>query len=414
MKNFKKLIFLAMLFALIISPAFAATNNFTADDDIPVPGVIFGSGTVSMLIMNGSTAASWKFDSGAFTATNPGSFKVGSSDLSVKSIKIKQGSTDVACKENSQPGTSSVTLPTTAGTYTIVPYNTADCTSLCDSVSNAATLNSFPTCGAATCDSGYTLSGAGANATCVSAGGAVIIPVLNKVKKKSVEDNTSTDKADKKYTETKTSSIAKKLVVYVKNKATLKQIAADAEIAATGDVSKIIKAVNVKRNLAAEINYNKTIVAKIVSGAGIAVKTRNSIANFIVYGTKTTKSLGVGERGGVINSFRISFGKLPENSSDWLDVIKIANGRWPSQSSSKAENRAKINFRIVYLREPNKSNQNDKAAITIMAYGLRPANRNLNSEKAAIKIFKNIYGYSPKKSTAWDVVRAIAYSGAVR
>jgi hypothetical protein len=49
-----------------------------------------------------------------------------------------------------------------------------------------------------------------------------------------------------------------------------------------------------------------------------------------------------------------------------------------------------------------------------MTYGLRPAKRNLDSEKAAIKIFKDIYGYAPKTASAWDVVRAIAYSGATR
>jgi len=49
-----------------------------------------------------------------------------------------------------------------------------------------------------------------------------------------------------------------------------------------------------------------------------------------------------------------------------------------------------------------------------MAYGLRPAGRNLDSEKAAIKYFKAIYGYTPSAATAWDVVRAIAYSGSTR
>ena len=49
-----------------------------------------------------------------------------------------------------------------------------------------------------------------------------------------------------------------------------------------------------------------------------------------------------------------------------------------------------------------------------MAYGLRPAARNLNSEKAGIKNFKAIFGYNPVKATAWDAVRAIAYSGAKR
>jgi hypothetical protein len=59
-------------------------------------------------------------------------------------------------------------------------------------------------------------------------------------------------------------------------------------------------------------------------------------------------------------------------------------------------------------------NSNDNAAVTIMAYGLRPANRNTESEKTAIKSFKYIYGKNPVSAMEWDVVRAIAYSGAKR
>ncbi|PIV51914.1 hypothetical protein COS18_01475, partial [Candidatus Falkowbacteria bacterium CG02_land_8_20_14_3_00_36_14] len=63
---------------------------------------------------------------------------------------------------------------------------------------------------------------------------------------------------------------------------------------------------------------------------------------------------------------------------------------------------------------PNQKNPYDNAALTVIAYGLRPVNRNLNSEAQAIKYFKAIYGYNPQFATAWDIVRAIAYSGARR
>jgi len=38
----------------------------------------------------------------------------------------------------------------------------------------------------------------------------------------------------------------------------------------------------------------------------------------------------------------------------------------------------------------------------------------LHFQLAAINVFKAIYGYSPFAATAWDVARAIAYSGATR
>jgi hypothetical protein len=57
---------------------------------------------------------------------------------------------------------------------------------------------------------------------------------------------------------------------------------------------------------------------------------------------------------------------------------------------------------------------NDNAAVTVMAYGLRPASRNTNSEKVAINSFKYIYKKTPTSAQDWDIVRAIAYSGAKR
>lgn len=170
----KKLLTILALFVPIV--VFAATNDFVANSNITVTGVTFGAGTADMIILSGSESESWLFSSGTFTVTNPGSaFQVGSSDSSVKSIQVSQSGTTLACQENSTPGTSAVTLPTTAGTYTVSPSATTQCTSLCTALSNVASYNSFPTCGAASCNAGYRLSGSGASATCVPVGGGGII-----------------------------------------------------------------------------------------------------------------------------------------------------------------------------------------------------------------------------------------------
>jgi len=195
---------------------------------------------------------------------------------------------------------------------------------------------------------------------------------------------------------------------------TLEQMTADAGIVASGDVNQVISEMGVSRDAAAEATYSGTIVAKVVADSGITAQVRNTITNFVTYGTKATKHLGAGERAGVVNSFRAALGRLPDSSADWNDVIKIANGRWPSQTSANTETAATNSFKKIYLREPDRSNAHDDAAVTVMAYGLRPFNRNLNSEKAGIKIFKGIYGYNPSSATDWDAVRAIAYSGATR
>jgi hypothetical protein len=153
------------------------------------------------------------------------------------------------------------------------------------------------------------------------------------------------------------------------------------------------------------------IISKLIELSG-ALKFQ--LAFFIQNSTPTTAWLGAGERAGVLASYIAAFGKFPQTQAEWKDVVKIANGRWPSEKSENKENEAKDSFVKVYKRPADMNNANDDAAVTIMAYGLRPANRNIESERAAIKSFKAIYGNDPSSAIDWDIVRAIAYSGAVR
>jgi parallel beta-helix repeat protein len=158
------------------------------------------------------------------------------------------------------------------------------------------------------------------------------------------------------------------------------------------------------------------LYVKVIAPIKVAItdKVKFSLAEFIHNGTDSTKKLGAGERAGVVDSFRSAFLHLPAIVDDWSDVIKIANGRWTTQTSPAAEAKAKITFKKIYLRPANLKNQNDNAAINIMAYGLRPAQRNTKSEKAAIISFKYIYKKAPTSAEDWNIVRAIAYSGAKR
>jgi|GEM_PF-1376652 len=139
---------------------------------------------------------------------------------------------------------------------------------------------------------------------------------------------------------------------------------------------------------------------------------KDLILDFIFYGTPLTKILGEGERAGVINSYFRAYNILPNSAEDWQDVLKIANGRWPSYRDSVIENKAKATFKKVYGHTPNMKNNIEENAIMVMAYGLLPAKRNLFSEQAALKSFKWIYNKLPNDSFSWNIVRAIAYSGA--
>ena len=158
--------------------------------------------------------------------------------------------------------------------------------------------------------------------------------------------------------------------------------------------------------------YNK-IMAQ--AGAGYNDQEKRALANFIQNGTANTRILGAGERGGSVGSFIAAFGRLPRSIADWQDVVKIGNGRWPKQTNSKAEAAAEVVFKKIYLHTPKRTiNKYEDNAIRIIAYGLRPAKRNMNSEAAAIKSFKYIFKRAPSKSNDWDIIRAIAYSGAKR
>ncbi|MBU3906047.1 carboxypeptidase regulatory-like domain-containing protein [Patescibacteria group bacterium] len=192
-------------------------------------------------------------------------------------------------------------------------------------------------------------------------------------------------------------------------------IASEAAEIVKANINALLGKLGFKRDLAKEqVSVKKYVKALIKDTAGISEKTQHALTNFIAYGTDTTIILGEGERAGVVNSYKSAFNKLPATEDEWNDVIKIANGRWPSETNDLSEANAEAAFEKIYLRKADRSNPHDDAAVTVIAYGLRPANRNLDSEKTAIKTFRHIYGYDPSSATAWDIVRAIAYSGATR
>lgn len=169
------------------------------------------------------------------------------------------------------------------------------------------------------------------------------------------------------------------------------------------------------KNFVTLLSNEIEIFKKLSTQYLITELNKYSIAKFIHDGTPTTLILGAGERAGVIGSFSKVFKRTPSSEKDWQDVIKIANGRWPEQTDSSAEEKTKNElFTKIYKRSPNMNQPNDNAAVTIITYGLRPVTRNTESEKNGIKIFRDIFKYSPTSSLDWDIVRAIAYSGAVR
>lgn len=352
----------------------AATNDFTADSNITVSGVIINgssSATVDMLIFSGSTAESWSFDNGVFTVVNPGSFSIGSSDATITFIQIKRSGSQVVCLGNGNPGTTSIDVPTAEGTYSIIPWQSS-------------------------C----------AVAGIINPGGGSSTPSTYQSYNPNTGETTTTPPAETSPTQTPSTTSADENIA---------NILADAAKVATQTRAQVVQAAGKSIDVSLETKYDSDIVARVVAGqTSVSTQVREKILTFVTYGTQTTEALGAGERGGVVNSFKEAFGKLPESESEWVDVIKIANGRWPSQISASRESVAEANFKAIYLRAPNRANPHDDAAVVVMAYGLRSRNRNLGSEKTAIKTYQRIFKHAPVTATAWDAVRAIAYSGATR
>jgi len=194
----------------------------------------------------------------------------------------------------------------------------------------------------------------------------------------------------------------------------LENIATEAQIMNTENTDTLLNHLGGAANNAQEqagLTKYKTILGLDKT---ISPEDKLTINDFIVYGTQSTQRLGAGERAAVINSYYQAYKKLPNSEAEWSDVIKIANGRWPSERSAAAEAQAKIEFKKVYARNAVMTNNIDENAIMVIAYGLLPLNRNLNSEKVAIRTFTWVYGHPPVNALAWNVVRAIAYSGATR
>ena len=268
-----------------------------------------------------------------------------------------------------------------------------------------------------TCNDGYNQSGNSCTAQQTNSGGGMPFHILQEINNTSQQENDETsaeENTSKKTTvETAEEDAIKKTVDLFADKITA--ILSEATEIAKADINGLLGRFGFKRDLVKEqVAVKKYVKSLIKNEQQLSKKGEYALTNFITYGTETTLRLGEGERAGVVNSYKSAFGKLPSTNEEWSDAIKIANGRWPSKTSAKTETNAESAFEKIYLRNADRNNPNDDAAVVVIAYGLRPANRNLNSEKAAIKTFKAIYGYNPSSATAWDIVRAIAYSGATR
>ncbi len=388
----KKLIVTSATFLLLVaplvlaSPALAA-NQLTFDADTTLDMV---SPDVNLTILSGSTLDSLTAYGSTinFTISNGGSLVIKSNDKKNFTHNIAGISVNNVC----------------ANDYSQITVGSA----------NSETKSFTITVGSDTCSSG--ISGGG---TVSSGGGGGTTtshdPLLTTDTTATTETAETATGATSATPETTaepapttggTASFAQQLA----------NILSEATDVITANAETLIAKVGGARSAEAEKTAESKYINPLLKGinAEMRVETADTMTNFVTYGTPTTKALGAGERAGVLNSFKNAYDKIPETEIDWQDTIKIANGRFPTQQAIEKEKGALAIFGKIYLKMPDFKNTHDNAAIKIIAYGIRPTSRNLDSEKAAIKSFEHIYKHKPATTTDWDIMRAIAYSGAKR
>jgi len=146
----------------------------------------------------------------------------------------------------------------------------------------------------------------------------------------------------------------------------------------------------------------------------ISTNLKRMLSYFIQNGTTGTKNLSANERAGVLDSYYNAYGKFPQELNEWKDVLKIINGRWTMNINKKTEQKAITLFTYIYRRLPNFKIIQDETAIKLIAYGIRPGKRELKKEEASLKIFYSLFDRLPRAAGDWNIIRAIAYSGARR
>lgn len=208
---------------------------------------------------------------------------------------------------------------------------------------------------------------------------------------------------------------AEKIVIDEDRVGQIEQIISESSSIVTADIIQVLASVGAMRDLPREQAAMTTYVNPLTSGMlGVTEQDKFSYTNYIAYGTMSTLGLGQGERAGTLYSYKKAYNRLPSTAAEWSDLLKIANGRFPTARNIMAETYSLAKFNSIYLRKPNFKNEHDNAAINVMAYGIRPPVRNLDSEKVSIRIFTAIFGHTPSTVDDWDTVRGIAYSGATR
>jgi ferredoxin len=182
----------------------------------------------------------------------------------------------------------------------------------------------------------------------------------------------------------------------------------------TDNISAILNSIGANKNATAEATVKAKNLTPLIKSYKLTAAQINTLNYFLVYGSIGTFKLSATDRAGYLASYIQAYAQAPKTEANWNDLLSIAVGNIPAVHSVKAENQAKIEFKKVYKRNANVNNAADNRAIMYIAYGIKISARNLANEAKAIKTFQSVYSHAPVNTLAWNIVKAIAYSGVVK
>jgi len=94
------------------------------------------------------------------------------------------------------------------------------------------------------------------------------------------------------------------------------------------NLNMILKHNGVKKNVQAQINGMSTYTDVLTKNIkGIKLSQKYAINNFIVYGTKETKTLTTSTRYQLITSYQKKYKKLPLSQIDWINLLKMNSSK---------------------------------------------------------------------------------------
>jgi len=160
-----------------------------------------------------------------------------------------------------------------------------------------------------------------------------------------------------------------------------------------------------------DLTAEGSAIGKFVSVEGALPSTSAdwSTVNFVAYGSSSaTKALAERKRVDLVKDYKSVYGKLPADANDWQNLALMAEGATPKRVLSK-EAQALKEFVRVFKRLVDFKVSADESFIHMVAYRLRIANRDLAREQAGLGKFISAYGFLPKTSHAWSVLRALSY-----